>query len=56
VAKKKSVGRRGFLRSAAGVAGAALAAQAPLAKAQEERRSPADATGSATVTSNQRDG
>jgi len=56
VAKKRSVGRRGFLRSAAGVAGAALAAQAPLTKAQEERHSPADATGSATVTSNQRDG
>jgi thiamine pyrophosphate-dependent acetolactate synthase large subunit-like protein len=58
MAKKKSFGRRGFLKSAAGAAGAALAAQAPLAKAQrsEQRGSPADATGSATVSSNERAG
>jgi thiamine pyrophosphate-dependent acetolactate synthase large subunit-like protein len=55
MAKKKSFGRRGFLKSAAG---AALAAQAPLAKAQqsEQRGSPADATSSATVSSNERAG
>src|SRR4051794_17207713 len=53
MAKKKSFGRRGFLK---GAAGAALAAQAPLAKPQEQRGSPADATGSATVSSNERAG
>ena len=52
---KKSLDRRGFLRGAAGAA--ALAAQAPLAKPQQnERSSPAETGAPAEVTGNEKPG